>query len=271
MRLALQQLKRVAFLSPHPDDVELCCGILITRLLRHGSEVAYYCITDGAPSSKLLTPVARPPAHLTRPQYAAIRRKESLRALRLMGVPSSCIHFLGYPDLESYKHIASIVDRLAEILPLYDTVVSCPFEGGHPDHDVTRFSLACASERARFYPELLEYASYNSRGYQRFLHHRPRQVTLRSTRTERHLKRRIIRVFASQRAEAILFRDDLERFRPNTKVPLARFRKYTSTPHYERFTYGCTVILAAIKRHLASHGNRPRNMTVRAEGRSHQV
>jgi LmbE family N-acetylglucosaminyl deacetylase len=271
MRLALQHFKRVAFLSPHPDDVELCCGILITRLLRHGSEVAYYCITDGAPSSKLLTPVARPPAHLTRPQYAAIRRKESLRALRLMGVPSSCIHFLGYPDLESYKHIASIVDRLAEILPFYDTVVCCPFEGGHPDHDVTRFSLACACRRARFYPELLEYASYNSRGYQRFLHHRPRQVTLRSTRTERHLKRRIIRVFASQKDEAILFRDDLERFRPNTKVSLARFHKYRSTPHYERFTYRCTVILAAIKRHLASHGDRPRNMTVRAGDRNRQL
>ena len=252
MTLALNDFKRVAFLSPHPDDVELCCGMLVSRLLRQGSEVNYYCITDGAPRLKLLSLAARPPANLTRQKYARIRHRESLKALRLMGLPLSCIHFLGFPDLEAYKHIAGIVTRLAELLPLYDTVVSCPFEGGHPDHDITRFSLACACLKAGHYPRVIEYSSYNSRGYQRFLNHRPGQVTLRATRAEVQLKQQIIRAFTSQRDEAVLFRDDLERYRPNDDVSLAHFREYTLPPNYERFTYAGTVIMTAIKRYTAS-------------------
>lgn len=252
MTLALNDFKRVAFLSPHPDDVELCCGMLISRLLRQGSEVNYYCITDGAPRPKLLSLAARPPANLTQTKYAGIRHKESLKALRLMGVPSSCIHFLGFPDLETYKHIASIVARLTEFLTLYDTVVSCPFEGGHPDHDITRFSLACACLKASYYPQVIEYSSYNSRGYQQFLRKRPGQVTLRATRAEVQLKQQIIRAFPSQRDEAVLFRNDLERYRPNDKMPLTHFHEYTLPPHYEHFTYGGMVIMKAIKRYTAS-------------------
>src|SRR5579871_2590034 len=162
----LSGVRYVAFISPHPDDVELCCGILIKRLLERGVVVRYVCVTDGAPTAEILITTPRPARpNYDREAYKNVRRAETNVALEVLGVSPSEVTFLDYPDLDAAGYIPNLVAEFRKLLPTVDAVFCCPFEGGHPDHDVCRFALAVASASTKYEGAVFEYASYNNLGY----------------------------------------------------------------------------------------------------------
>src|SRR5471032_3343833 len=86
-------------LAPHQDDDVLGCGGLIALRRLAGRDVHVAYLTDGSASH---------PGHptLTPSLLAAQRAMEARTALRVLGVESRAIHFLGARD--------GALDRLAE-------------------------------------------------------------------------------------------------------------------------------------------------------------
>lgn len=243
--------QRVAFISPHPDDVELCCGILIRRLIHSNIKVSYFCVTDGAPSPKILSAIGRLPENYERLTYKSRRRQETIKALSILGVDLAQTKFLDYPDLECHRYIPSIVQNFSSILKKVDAVFCCPFEGGHPDHDICRFTLAIAVGNMNYSGRIFEYASYNNRGYQIFQSALPHCFTIIAETEEQKIKQQVAQTFVSQEEEAKQFKTNMECFRPaDTNLTPDDYTVYSVTPYYEQFAFSGLLVLRKIREYL---------------------
>jgi len=249
--IPFQELQRVTFVSPHPDDVELCCGILIRRLIRSGIEVSYLCVTYGAPVQQDHLNLKSLPPNYDRLAYKSTRSWETATALDMLGVEPGCIEFLDYPDLGTLNHINSIVEDFGAILKDVDGVFCCPFEGGHPDHDVCRFALAASARLTGYSGKMFEYASYNVRGFQVFLKSSPTDFTIIAEPDEALLQKRVAEVFVSQKEMATRFKTNMERFRQvNTTFKADQFLAYDEAPDYEQFAFPGSHVLDKIREYL---------------------
>lgn len=251
--VSFEELRRVVFLSPHPDDVELCCGILIRRLVRAGVEVHYLCVTDGAPAQDIAADIGSLPGDYDQATYRLTRRQESLTALDTLGVVQSRVRFLDYPDLGTLNHIHPIVEDFGAAIKSFDAVFCCPFEGGHPDHDVCRFALGAAVNRTAYAGGVFEYASYNSRGYKVFLRDFPPPFTVDAEPDEEQVQRQVVRAFVSQKEMAEHFKTHAERFRRGEIIFRADdYLAYSEVPEYEQFAFPGTRVLNKIREYLGS-------------------
>jgi len=91
---------RVIIFAPHPDDEVLGAGGVIQQALKAGAEVTVVYLTCGDHNEfafiayeKRITLRKSEFVHM-----GEIRRKESLAAVRSLGVPQDRLIFLGYPD-----------------------------------------------------------------------------------------------------------------------------------------------------------------------------
>lgn len=108
--------KSVMVVAPHQDDEVLGCGGLIASKQEQNIPVQVVFITDGAAS------------HSFHPQFQAgeivpIRKEEALKALSILGIKPSQIHFLDKPDgqlqfLNSVEHQQTI-KQLAQLLQIF--------------------------------------------------------------------------------------------------------------------------------------------------------
>lgn len=255
-RAPFDGLRRAVFISPHPDDVELCCGILVRRLVRAGAEVRYLCVTDGAPAQAIAADLGSLPSDYDQPAYKLTRRRESLEALGLLGVAPARIRFLDYPDLQTHNYIHPIVEDFRAALMNVDAVFCCPFEGGHPDHDICRFALAVAVSRSAYGGRVFEYASYNRRGYQTFLSDLPPPFLLSAEPNEEQFQRRVVGAFVSQKVMAALFKTDTECFRRREiAFNPDEYLTYSEAPEYEEFAFPGSRTLDKIREYLGSSRN----------------
>ena len=138
--------RRVLVVAPHSDDETIAALDLITALLRSRVDVALVVVTDGAASHR--RSARWPPARLV-----AERRRETLRAMRRVGLPHDRVRFLGFPDggLDSLAPARwrSLVLALARG-PLPDAVIVPDRDDAHPDHrDVARACRAAWPARVR--------------------------------------------------------------------------------------------------------------------------
>lgn len=153
-------------LSPHPDDETLGCGGTIRLLLKSKKHVKVVFLTSGDkadPSNKLsqavhnenppissLTPLYPPlrkgelkggeggllnESYIT--EYALVREKEALKALRILG--ASDYEFLRFPDRELGAYYENALERLLKIVEIYmpDTIYSPSMIELNPDHRTT--------------------------------------------------------------------------------------------------------------------------------------
>ena len=88
--------ERVAFFSPHDDDVALGAGYLVLAVLAAGgiAEVIIFCRGDAGYSTVE-----------EKETIVATRRAEALAAYNLLGIPSDNIHFFGLPDLSLMTYV----------------------------------------------------------------------------------------------------------------------------------------------------------------------
>ncbi len=91
---------RLLVVSPHPDDAALAAAGLIARVRRAGGAVQVVQMTSGDAFFKGI--VARRPAVVPSADdyraYGAERQRETIAAMRMLGVGRSHITFLGFPD-----------------------------------------------------------------------------------------------------------------------------------------------------------------------------
>jgi len=123
----------VCVIAPHPDDETLGAGGLIFECRRRGQPVTVLSVTDGEAS------------HAERPDLAAIRRRELLRAMQIIGGSALQIERLGLPDGDVHSKIATL--RMALEALDRDVTLVAPYEhDGHPDHEAV--GRACAEAAA---------------------------------------------------------------------------------------------------------------------------
>jgi LmbE family N-acetylglucosaminyl deacetylase len=91
---------RALVISPHPDDATLAAGGLMQRILQQGGTVRVVQMTDGDAFPQGVVAL-KPGLHPSSPVYrwyGSLRERESIHALRQIGVHRSQIRLLGFPD-----------------------------------------------------------------------------------------------------------------------------------------------------------------------------
>ena len=142
---ALDGLRSLLVLAPHPDDEVIGCGGLIAHVGAQGGQIAVCIMSDGAASH---------PGSRTHPpdRLRAERRRESLAALAHLGVGADAVHCLDLPDGQSEGwHAPEQFDALMA-LP-WDAIAVPSAYDNHADHRATQ---RLAAERASG-TELLHY------------------------------------------------------------------------------------------------------------------
>ena len=107
--------KRVLFVGPHPDDIEIACGGLVSELVDLGIRVKFLIVTDGGAG-------ANEPISIEK--IVKTRHEESINAARFLKVES--VEVLDFPDggiYDIYEMAAEIAKRIIDFKP--DTVI-CP-------------------------------------------------------------------------------------------------------------------------------------------------
>ena len=144
----------VLVVAPHPDDETLGCGGAIALLRSCRCQVSVLVISDGTMSH----PRSRkyPPSVLQQ-----LRQKETLDALKILGVDPTTVTFLRLPD-GTISTLATLEENqsacgayLKEILP---KTIFLPWRSDpHPDHQATWQLIHAAIAYLPFTPRLIEY------------------------------------------------------------------------------------------------------------------
>lgn len=143
---------RLLVWAPHPDDETLACGGLIQRTLAAGGMLRIVFASDGDAdpwpqrwSERRWRLDAADAA-----RWGALRRGETMRALRQLGVDADAAHWLHWPDqgLSTLLHaqpattLATIRALLREHAP---TRIAIPCRhDSHPDHSASALLLSLA-------------------------------------------------------------------------------------------------------------------------------
>lgn len=113
------------FVLAHPDD-EIAFAPLLHRFVRERKPVRLIYLTDGAGSG----------------MSAAVRERETVSALRHLGIDSSAVYFAGSEsrilDGQLCRHLDAALEALETWAANWKSIAevySFAWEGGHPDHD----------------------------------------------------------------------------------------------------------------------------------------
>jgi len=146
-------------IAPHQDDETLGCGGLIALKRQMGVQVLVIFLTDGANSHTDRPDVqAISPGELTR-----TRRREAIKALDILGVCKSDIHFLNAPDgmLEQLEESdrKCLIDHLVSLIsPLRSLELYVPHrKDRHKDHEATWGLVQEALSQVQVDYELYQY------------------------------------------------------------------------------------------------------------------
>ena len=148
--------RSVLVLAPHPDDEAFGCGGLIALKRLEGCPVHVVFVTDGSASH---------PNHptLSTTALATLREQEARASLRVLGVDSADVRFLGVHD-GTLGHLraeetAAIVEHLRTLLEsIKPDGVLLPFhDDGSSEHEAAFKLFASALEKLSFRPRVLEF------------------------------------------------------------------------------------------------------------------
>ncbi|GAB1544288.1 hypothetical protein NUACC21_69640 [Scytonema sp. NUACC21] len=152
--IAFNQKSALVF-SPHQDDETFGCGGMIAMKREHGIPVAVAFLTDGRGSHGTDSPI--------KDELVQIRKQEALKALGILGVEASKIHFLDKADgtlqgLESGQR-AQTIEQLAELIKIYNPEeVYVPHRKDcHTDHEATYELVKAAITKVGAKIDILQY------------------------------------------------------------------------------------------------------------------
>ena len=134
MRLRLAGIRRALIVAPHPDDEIIGAAGLIRRLKTIGAAVSVVIVSDGGASH----PGSR---RWPRARLVAERRRESRRALLMLGVSARDLRCLALPDGDLPRHVAEAVRHLRRLSARADLIVGPAADDAHPDHRAVAAAL----------------------------------------------------------------------------------------------------------------------------------
>ena len=136
-RLTLRGVRRALVVAPHPDDEAIGAWGVIGALRRRGVAVRVVVAADGAASHSAS-------ARWPRRRLVAERRRETLAAMRGVGVAAGAVRFLGLPDGRLSSVGCRAVTRAVASAGA-DLILLPSADDAHPDHR----AVAQAADRAR--------------------------------------------------------------------------------------------------------------------------
>jgi LmbE family N-acetylglucosaminyl deacetylase len=147
----------VLIVAPHMDDEVLACGGLIARL-PDKQRIHILYATDGAKSPAPLLPWVDKASDDLR----AVRKRESIAAVGLLGVPSDNLRFLDLPESQLSRRGSEferqVLEHLAQLRPDH---VLVPFRyDRHPDHLAVNRAVTAAYLAGAYDGSLTEYFVY---------------------------------------------------------------------------------------------------------------
>jgi LmbE family N-acetylglucosaminyl deacetylase len=227
---------RVMVVAAHPDDEVIGVG---GQLAVWGSTAVLVHVTDGAPPDE---GPARAAGFASRAEYAAARRRELGAALAWLPRPPAAVIRVGATDQRVTHDLYEITRSLARIVAAVEpmTILTHPYEGGHPDHDATAFAVAALRRASGF--AHLEFACYHEAPGPALVTNRFAGDLTRATRIVldgdvRRLKRLMLSTFRTQQQTLRAFSADEEWIRV---APVYDFTRPANDGRlwYERFDWG---------------------------------
>jgi LmbE family N-acetylglucosaminyl deacetylase len=209
----------ILVLAPHPDDEVVACAAAISRARAAGSKVALLFLTHGCIEAAAMWPWARHGYG----EAVARRRAEGERVAAQLGV--AVAGWSDRPARHLWRELAAGEAEARAAMAAFDVdqVWTPAYEGGNPDHDGAN---AIAARLAAAGASVLEFAEYNLAGGRPRSHAFPdpngRETVLTLTPDERAAKRRLIGLYASERANLTYVRTERETFRPLAAYDYAR-------------------------------------------------
>lgn len=147
---------RLVIVAPHMDDEALACGGLIAKL--HQKErIHLIYATDGMRSPAPIMAGDGISADLGK-----IRMRESVEAMKVLGVPEGNLHFLCLPEAELKKNMDALrVALREEIKSLRPAFIFMPFRyDRHPDHLAINHIVASELKTGMIQAQPIEYFVY---------------------------------------------------------------------------------------------------------------
>lgn len=96
--------QRILILAPHPDDESIACGGVIQKALKVGAKVRIVYLTNGD-HNELSFIVYEKRLIMRQGEFihmGMVRQKESIKAMKFLGLLESDLVFLGYPDYGTF-------------------------------------------------------------------------------------------------------------------------------------------------------------------------
>ena len=97
--------ERILILAPHPDDESIACAGIIQKALKAGAQVKVVYLTNGDHNEFAFIVyekriVMRQGAFI---YLGQVRQKESIKAMKFLGLSEKDLIFLGYPDYGTFE------------------------------------------------------------------------------------------------------------------------------------------------------------------------
>ena len=102
---AFKEGERVLILAPHPDDEAIACAGIIQEAILKGAKVRIVYLTNGE-HNEFVFIVYKKRIVFRKNEFIAlgkVRREESIKAMRLLGLNADDLIFLGYPDFGTFS------------------------------------------------------------------------------------------------------------------------------------------------------------------------
>ena len=112
----IDKCKKVLFIGPHPDDIEIGAGGLVSKLVRTGADVYFLICLDGACGTM--------DVNADQEELAKTRKEEAITSSKFLGVKD--IFFLDYPDGGKYEVSDLRVDIAKIIIDVKPDLVVSP-------------------------------------------------------------------------------------------------------------------------------------------------
>jgi len=120
---------KVLILAPHPDDETIGAGGVIQRALKAGADVYVACMTNGD-ANQLAFIVYEKRLTFRKGEFihmGEVRKKETVAALKFLGVDEGKQFFLGYPDFGTMEILLKYWGPTKPYQSMFTRVASVPY------------------------------------------------------------------------------------------------------------------------------------------------